>query len=83
MAVLRLLEGRRREVVVMLEACGIPPRDIPLATEIRRRGSRVHVERFVRDEETGNIRLREDGRGAVSEEFSFEPERMPDWIPLD
>lgn len=82
-AVLRLMEARRGEVAAMLESCGISPRDVPLDSAVWRDGPRIRMERFVRDEETGNIRLCEDGAWVMVEDFSFEPDWVPDWIPLD
>lgn len=79
-AALALLEKRKREVVVMLESCEVRPRDVPLWTELRREGAVVHLERYVRDPESGNIRLEKPGVPEI-EEFAISPNVIPGWIP--
>ena len=79
-AALRLLERRRREAVAMLKSCGVDPHAVPLWPEIWREGSRVHLERFMF---TQDGTLRRDDYGPMVEEFTIEPEDIPDWIPFD
>lgn len=75
-----LLMKRQREAVQMLESCGIEPRTVPLWPEIWREGPYVYLERFMFTEDG---RIRRDDYGPMVEEFSIEPDRVPDWIPFD
>jgi hypothetical protein len=76
-----LLDKRRAEAIVMLESCGVRPKDVPLDVDFWRIGPRVFLEQFVRDDETGNIRVRKDRTGVMVEAFWIEPQTVPDWIP--
>jgi hypothetical protein len=77
----RLLAKRRSETARMLESCGIPLRDIPYDTDLRREGSKVELERFVRDSATGQIRFDSVQRAPVVTRVVVEPAVIPDWIP--
>lgn len=79
-ATVALLEKRKAEAVVMLESCGLRPRDIPLWTDLRRDGPVVHLDRYVRDPESGNIRLKKPGVPEI-EEITISPKVIPGWIP--
>lgn len=77
----RLLAKRRFETARMLESCDIPLRDIPYDTDLRRNGSRVELERFVRDSATGQIRYDSVQRAPVVTRIAVEPAVIPEWIP--
>lgn len=79
-AVVKLMEQRRRESVTMLKSCGVDPATVPLWTDMWREGQQVHIERFMFDE---GGRLRRDDHGLMIEEFTIEPDVVPDWIPFD
>jgi hypothetical protein len=75
----RLLDKRAREVIEMLESCGVQLGIIPLWPEIWREKDGVHVDRFML---TAEGCVRRDGHGPMIEEFVIQPDRVPDWIPF-
>lgn len=79
-----LTDAQRRQVVRMLDSCGVDPGDIPIDTTFRRVDGGLVLEKFIRDE-SGRIAVRQDGRGPVCEEIEIRPclDLVPDWLPLD
>ncbi|MFE0472458.1 hypothetical protein ACFW2V_12675 [Streptomyces sp. NPDC058947] len=80
---LALREERRREIIGMVEGCGLDHRDVPLYTEMLRRGDRVYLEKFVRDDATGNVLLNDARNGPEVESISIRPTVIPAWIPTE
>lgn len=78
-----LQEDRRVQLVAMVEACGFDARDFP-RDGIRRAGSGVILERYVRDP-FGCISWCEKRRGALTEEIEIHPpgHLIPNWLPRD
>jgi hypothetical protein len=67
----------------MLESCGIKAADVPLDTKLTREGNCVHLDLFVRDAHTGNIRRSEDGAAPETRRITTQPSAIPRWIPTD
>jgi hypothetical protein len=76
----KLLDKRHREIIEMLNSCGIAPEDVPYGTEMTRKGKKVRLERFVRSQKDGRILFNTD-LTYKSERVSIEPETIPAWIP--
>lgn len=79
-----LSKAQRRQIVRMLESCGIEPKDVPVDTPFRRSGESVYLEVFIRGED-GRIRISTDGQSPACKEIEIRPrpELVPDWVPGD
>lgn len=74
-------ERHQADAVRMLKACGVDPRNVPLATSFERDGQEVTLSRYLRDA-SGDFILAEDGY-PKEEEFTIRPpaDVIPSWLP--